>query len=47
MSAAEVSAALARHVATTPFTQLSPATIHATKRSLLDGIGVMLAASGS
>jgi 2-methylcitrate dehydratase PrpD len=47
MSAVDLSATLARHVATTPFAQLPAATVHATKRSLLDGIGVMLAASGS
>src|SRR3569833_1450177 len=37
---------IAQHVACTPFSQLPAATVRATQRSLLDGIGVMLAASG-
>jgi 2-methylcitrate dehydratase PrpD len=47
MTTLEVTAAIARHVALTPFSQLPDATVEATKRSLLDGIGVMLAASGA
>jgi 2-methylcitrate dehydratase PrpD len=46
MSPANVTEAIAHHVATTPFRALSRATIEVTTRSLLDGIGVMLAASG-
>jgi 2-methylcitrate dehydratase PrpD len=46
MSEQELTTALARHVATTPFSALPRATVEATTRSLLDGIGVMLAASG-
>jgi 2-methylcitrate dehydratase PrpD len=46
MTPSHVSDAIAYHVACTPFSQLSPATLAATRRSLLDGIGVMLAASG-
>jgi 2-methylcitrate dehydratase PrpD len=42
----DLTAAIARHVANTPFSALPPATVAATRRSLLDGIGVMLAASG-
>jgi 2-methylcitrate dehydratase PrpD len=42
-----ISETLARHVATTRFEDLSASTIAATKRALLDGLGVMLAASGS
>jgi len=42
----ELSAELARHVATLTFEDLPAATIAATKRALLDGFGVMLAASG-
>jgi 2-methylcitrate dehydratase PrpD len=41
-----LSTALANHVAQAQFSQLSPATVHATKRALLDAIGVMQAASG-
>jgi 2-methylcitrate dehydratase PrpD len=41
-----LSARIAGHVATTPFAALPPATVAATKRALLDGVGVMLAASG-
>lgn len=41
-----LSAIIAGHVATTPFAALPPATVAATKRALLDGIGVILAASG-
>jgi 2-methylcitrate dehydratase PrpD len=46
MTASHVSETLAHHVACTPFSQLTPATVAITQRSLLDGIGVMLAASG-
>jgi 2-methylcitrate dehydratase PrpD len=46
MTPANVTEAIARHVACTPFSALPPATIDVTTRSLLDGIGVMLAASG-
>lgn len=42
-----LSRALATHVAQADYAALSPATVHATKRAILDGIGVMLAASGS
>jgi 2-methylcitrate dehydratase PrpD len=42
----DLSAALARHVAHSEFDQLPSATIAATKRAILDGVGVMLAASG-
>ena len=42
-----LSRTLAQHVAQSRFAALSPATINATKRAILDGIGVMLAASGS
>jgi 2-methylcitrate dehydratase PrpD len=42
----EISAALARHVASLRFEDLPATTIAATKRALLDGLGVMLAASG-
>jgi 2-methylcitrate dehydratase PrpD len=41
-----LSARIAEHVATTPFAALPPATAATTKRALLDGVGVMLAASG-
>lgn len=41
-----LSLAIAEHVATTPFAALGGATIDAAKRALLDGIGVMMAASG-
>ncbi|WP_129791584.1 MmgE/PrpD family protein [Sphingosinicella sp. CPCC 101087] len=37
---------LAEHVAGTAYDQLPRATVHATKRALLDSMGVMLAASG-
>ena len=43
---AGVSLALARFVAGTTFGQLGPATVEATKRALLDALGVMQAASG-
>jgi 2-methylcitrate dehydratase PrpD len=46
MTAIHVSDALAHHVACTPFSQLTAPVVAVTKRSLLDGIGVMLAASG-
>src|SRR4051812_46709221 len=49
MTAREVqglSVAIADHVANTPFSALPPATVAATKRALLDGTGVILAASG-
>jgi 2-methylcitrate dehydratase PrpD len=41
-----VSEVLARHAAEFPAEALPPATLHAAKRALLDGVGVMLAASG-
>jgi 2-methylcitrate dehydratase PrpD len=41
-----LSSILAEHVAGFPTDQLPPSTLHAAKRALLDGIGVMLAASG-
>jgi 2-methylcitrate dehydratase PrpD len=41
-----VSAVLARHVAEFPAEALPPATLQAARRALLDGVGVMLAASG-
>lgn len=41
-----LSARIAEHVSTTPFSALPPATVAATKRALLDGVGVILAASG-
>lgn len=37
---------IAEHVATYPTGRLPPSAMHAAKRALLDGIGVMLAASG-
>jgi 2-methylcitrate dehydratase PrpD len=42
----EVSSRLARHIATTRYEDLPSSTIVATKRALLDGLGVMIAASG-
>ncbi|MDB5672922.1 MAG: MmgE/PrpD family protein, partial [Alphaproteobacteria bacterium] len=45
-NAGGLSRAIAEHVANTPYSALPPATVAATKRALLDGIGVMLAASG-
>jgi 2-methylcitrate dehydratase PrpD len=42
----DLSARIAHHVATTPFSALPAATVAATRRALLDGVGVMLAASG-
>src|SRR5688572_1216919 len=42
----DISGAIAEYVASTPFSALPEATVEATRRSLLDGIGVMLAASG-
>jgi 2-methylcitrate dehydratase PrpD len=44
---AGLSRALATHVVQADYASLSPTTIWATKRAILDGIGVMLAASGS
>jgi 2-methylcitrate dehydratase PrpD len=41
-----LSKAIAEHVAGTPFAALPKQTVHATKRALLDGLGVILAASG-
>jgi 2-methylcitrate dehydratase PrpD len=41
-----LSLAIADHVANTPFAALPAGTVHATKRALLDGVGVILAASG-
>ena len=46
MKSERVSSDLARHVAEFPAGALPPATLHAAKRALLDGVGVMLAASG-
>jgi 2-methylcitrate dehydratase PrpD len=43
---AGLSAAIAEHVAATTFADLPPATVAAAKRAILDGLGVMLAASG-
>ena len=40
------SLALARHVASTPYERLSVATVAMTRRSILDAIGVSMAASG-
>ncbi|RYY32558.1 MAG: hypothetical protein EOP59_18970, partial [Sphingomonadales bacterium] len=37
---------IAEHIAAVTFDSLPTATIHATRRSLLDALGVMLAASG-
>ncbi|HVF15612.1 MAG TPA: MmgE/PrpD family protein [Steroidobacteraceae bacterium] len=42
----DISARLAQHLATIRYEDLSPATIHSANRALLDGLGVMLAASG-
>jgi 2-methylcitrate dehydratase PrpD len=42
----DISARLARHVESVRYEDLSPATLHSTKRALLDALGVMLAASG-
>lgn len=41
----DLSQRLARHVCQSDYAKLPPSTIRATKRALLDGIGVMLAAS--
>jgi len=41
-----LSDAIAGHVSGAGFEQLSPATVHAAKRALLDAVGVMSAASG-
>jgi 2-methylcitrate dehydratase PrpD len=43
----DLSARLAAHVAEAQFGKLPSGTAHATKRAILDGLGVMLAASGS
>lgn len=43
----DLSRAIAEHVAHAPFAALPAATVHAAKRALMDGIGVILAASGS
>jgi 2-methylcitrate dehydratase PrpD len=45
-STGNLSPALAAHVAGVRFGQLSQATVHASKRALLDAVGVMYAASG-
>jgi 2-methylcitrate dehydratase PrpD len=42
-----LSSAIAAHVAASGFAQLPSTTVEATKRAILDGLGVMLAASGS
>lgn len=42
-----LSETLCRHIAETPFAALSPATVEATKRVLLDATGVMIGASGA
>ena len=42
----DISAKLARHIESTRYEDLSAVTIHSTKRALLDGLGVMIAASG-
>jgi 2-methylcitrate dehydratase PrpD len=44
---ANLSRTLAAHVAQANYASLSPTTVHAAKRAILDGIGVILAASGS
>lgn len=44
--AAGLTAKISEHVATTPFATLPASAVHATKRALLDGVGVILAASG-
>jgi 2-methylcitrate dehydratase PrpD len=41
-----LSATLGQHFARARFSDLSPSTVWATKRAILDGLGVMLAASG-
>ncbi|GIL41609.1 MmgE/PrpD family protein [Roseiterribacter gracilis] len=46
-AASGLSAAIAAHVVQTPAASLSADTLHAAKRALLDGLGVMLAASGT
>lgn len=46
MLTAQLSAALARHVAGVRFEHLPASTVAATKRALLDGLGVAIAASG-
>jgi 2-methylcitrate dehydratase PrpD len=46
MSPIPVSATIAHHISTASFSSLPPATVEATTHSLLDGLGVMLAASG-
>jgi 2-methylcitrate dehydratase PrpD len=42
----DISARLTRHIESTRYENLSAVTTHSTKRALLDGVGVMLAASG-
>jgi 2-methylcitrate dehydratase PrpD len=42
-----LSAQLAQHIAQSGFDQLPAAAVAATKRAVLDGVGVMLAASGA
>ena len=42
----QISSILAEHIAAAKFEDLSPGAIEATKKSLLDAIGVTLAASG-
>jgi 2-methylcitrate dehydratase PrpD len=42
-----LTARIAEHVAAVSYADLPPATVRAAKRALLDGIGVMLAASGT
>jgi 2-methylcitrate dehydratase PrpD len=42
-----LSAAIAAHVARSEFGRLPPATVASSKRAILDGLGVMLAASGT
>lgn len=42
----ETSSRLARHIATMRYEDLPSSTVEATKRALLDGVGVMIAASG-
>jgi 2-methylcitrate dehydratase PrpD len=42
----QLSAVLAQHIACVKYDTLPPATVAATKRAILDGLGVMLAASG-
>ncbi|PSJ42070.1 MmgE/PrpD family protein [Allosphingosinicella deserti] len=46
MTQQPLSAIVARHIAETPYSALTPGTVAATRCALLDGIGVILAASG-